>query len=400
MKTTIVLSLLLALCALGARAARAGGEIHGTITTRDGHSYTGPIRWDKNENFWDDQLDARKNDHVKVAEDGGLDLRILGIQIVHESHSGSSWTRSQFSVPFGQVRAIEPDGSTTRVALKDGDTVEVRSDGDLGSNMRGVVVETIDSGRVKLDWKDLARVEFSGDPAPSGNDAERLYGTVKSTAGSFTGYVVWDRDESLGEDVLDGEENGDDRDVPFSVIRRIERVGSGRSKVELRSGTSMLLSGTNDVNDGNRGIVITVAGLGNVEVSWDDFESVTFTDPPASRPYQDFDGGGPITGTVTTRDGASKTGVVVWDEDEARTWEALDGQFKGARFQVLFGNIARIERNTAHSARVQMKDGTTFVLEKSNDVDETNKGIEVTAPDGSKLRTGWNDFVSLDLGAS
>ena len=47
--------------------AQAGGEIYGTIFLEDGRSLTGPIRWDRNENFWPDVLNGTKMDPVEPA---------------------------------------------------------------------------------------------------------------------------------------------------------------------------------------------------------------------------------------------------------------------------------------------------------------------------------------------
>ena len=43
---------------LAISSAGAGGEIHGTVRTTDDRTFTGPIRWDRNEAFWDDTLNA------------------------------------------------------------------------------------------------------------------------------------------------------------------------------------------------------------------------------------------------------------------------------------------------------------------------------------------------------
>jgi len=56
---------------LMAAEAFGGGEIYGTIHTTRGETLTGPIRWDRNENFWDDELNASKRERIKQEEEGG-----------------------------------------------------------------------------------------------------------------------------------------------------------------------------------------------------------------------------------------------------------------------------------------------------------------------------------------
>jgi hypothetical protein len=387
--------------ALAAPAAHAGGGgLYGTVTTLSGDSHTGKIRWDKNENYWDDYLDARKNDEVEVAEEGGLDLRVFGLQVLKTTRHGKEHVRSQFSIPVGHIREIEAGhGDLTRITLKNGETVEVRNTGDLGRHMRGVTVTGASGEVTELAWEDLDRVEFAPNPDTASDDS-RLWGTVETSVGSFTGAVVWDRDESEASDILDGDEGGHRRKIPFGRIESIEPLGKNRARVVLRTGKDMVLSGTNDVNSQNRGIEVTLEGLGKVEVGWEQLRKVTFTSAPDSRGYDAFDGGAPIRGVVTTRDGREMRGEVIWDRDERRTWESLDGEMRGVKFQILFGNIARIDRASEASAKVTMRDGLSFDLSGSNDVNDENKGIGVIAPDGTSTEVTWEELASVDFTAS
>jgi hypothetical protein len=72
----------------------------------------------------------------------------------------------------------------------------------------------------------------------------------------------------------------------------------------------------------------------------------------------------------------------------------------GVKFQILFGNIARIDRRSEASAKVTMRDGLSFELSGSNDVNDENKGIEVIAPDGSSTEVPWEELASVDFTAS
>jgi hypothetical protein len=377
-----------------ASTALAGGEIHGTITTVDGDRYTGPIRWDKNENFWDDVIDATKTERVKAEHDhDGLNLRIFGFKITYSGGKTESWTHSQFTIPFGHLVSIEPEGRRiVRLDLKNGESVEVRSSSDIGRSMRGIMIDSEVEGEVDLEWEDIERVEFfqgTGD-----RDADRLYGTVETTIGEFTGYVVWDKDEALVEDILDGEMDGRDRKIPFKSIQKIEKMGSRGSRVTLNSGKVLELTDSNDVDQDNRGVDVTIADMGRVKLDWKHFERVTFKTPPPSPRYDDFDGGQRLQGTVTTGDGVGWTGEIVWDKDERFTWEAIDGEIKGVEFELTFQYIDRIERASSKSATIRLKDGLEFTLRESNDVNEKNKGIVIRTDAGEEIEVGWDDFES------
>jgi hypothetical protein len=367
--------------------ALAGGEIYGTIHTDRGETLTGPIRWDKNENFWDDILDAEKPDKVFV--EGGSQIRVFGITL---GDGDGHWTHPELALPFGHIKSIEPRRrDKVDIVLKNGLELRIDADGsDVGDGMRGLVIDDQDQGEVSLDWDEVDLIEFAQGPG-TGRDDERLYGTVETDAGDFTGYVVWDRDESLKDDILDGDEDGRSRKVPFSKIQEIEGRHSG-SKVTLADGKVLHLNGSNDVDDSNRGIDITVPGMGLVKVGWDEFRAVTFAPAPPSRPYADFDGGHKLYGTVTDDDGNRYTGTIVWDNDETWDWEPLNGKDNDVAFAIPFEYIKSITRESRRSAKVELNNGEVLFLSDSNDVDRDNKGIRILT-EGGEVELDWYQFA-------
>ena len=157
----------------------------------------------------------------------------------------------------------------------------------------------------------------------------------------------------------------------------------------------MTLRGTEDVDSDNDGITVSDPALGQVKVDWNAFDNVTFSDAPAGADQVAFDGGRPITGTVVTESGQELTGTVRWDNDEAYTWEMLNGSENGADFEVEFAQIANI-RKDGRGSQVTLKDGRSFHLVGSNDVNRQNRGIIVDTANGSH-RLSWSDFKELRL---
>ncbi|MGD8320454.1 MAG: hypothetical protein PVJ02_08370 [Gemmatimonadota bacterium] len=356
----------------GAVPLSGSDRLFGRVRTVDGRELVGFIRWDRNEGSWTDVLDA-----IKVS-DG------------HESQSG---------IRFGQIQRIRVDGSRRALlTLRSGARVEMSARAtDLGQGLRALVVAGPDGGSSEMRWSDLDAVEFL--PAPEGErPAEgRLYGTLTTRSGArFTGRVTWDVDEIYTTDVLDGDRDGRRVKIPFGAIQRIERHGSRAAHVVLTSGDALTLSGTNDVNDENGGISVSDPSLGQVMVPWDDFVEVTFAEAPQDADRVTFDGGRPIVGTVVTEGGERLTGQVRWDNDEASTWEMLDGRSGGADFEIEFAQIRRIAKADA-GARVTLKDGRSFQLTGSNDVNRENRGIVVDTGDGIR-KVRWEDFRELLLG--
>ena len=96
------LGALLIACTWQAEPAWSGGEIYGTIYTHRHEEFTGPIRWDLNENFWDDVLDAEKRDKVFVDSDRSH-VRIFGLSFGDDD---GYWLTHPFKIQFGHIVAI------------------------------------------------------------------------------------------------------------------------------------------------------------------------------------------------------------------------------------------------------------------------------------------------------
>jgi len=347
-------------------------RLYGRVVTRDGGDYTGFIRWDKNEGSWTDLLDA-----TKVSARGASTI------------SG---------VRFGHVHRIDVvDTNSARFILKTGEEVQMDARAtDLGRGLRGLIIDAPDGSSAVTDWRSLDYVEFFPAPDDVMANESRNYGTLTTRSGdTFTGYVTWDIDEIYSSDVLDGEANGSDHEIPFGAIASIERASSSSARVVLRGGEELILRGTNDVNRSNSGITISDVGLGQVKLDWDTFDNVRFHEPDTEPGYGMFDGGRRLEGTVRTRSGEEISGQIAWDNDEAYAWEMLNGRADGVEFQVEFSNIARIEKSQS-GALVELKDGRIFDLCDSNDVDGGNRGITIKQGGGAH-EVEWRDFAELTL---
>jgi hypothetical protein len=396
MKTRIVMVLLLVVGFCITSAVAGGGELYGAIHTTEGQVLTGPIRWDKNENYWDDYLDARKSEPVVVEEEGNR-LTMFGVDL-GRLFGSSSRTYAQFSIPFGHLRSIEVLGrNEALLTLRDGREIEIEaSSSDIGSGIRGVVIDDTTQGLVELVWRDIDLVEFRQNPGAD-RDAERLYGTVTTDETSFTGFIVWDRDESLREDILDGERGDEEHEIPFAKIRMIEPVDDEGSRVTFASGDSLVLTGTNDVDHNHRGIIVTIPGLGSVELDYENVKRVEFDEAPASEPYGEFDGGRELAGTVQLRRGGPVSGRIVWDRDESNTWELLNGEDGHVGYNIPFTNVRSIKPLGSDASEVVLTDGRTLRLSGSNDVDADNKGLIVTKEDGTSVELGWDEIRSVEF---
>ena len=394
-----VVALALGAVAMPATASDAG-FLYGRITTVDGDTYTGQLRWGTEETYWDDIFNSTKvdNDNIDYLDDDEIDD-------LRDRDGGWSWFGGRssgkfthvFAVRFGDLESIRMDGGDdVVVTFRGGKEIELEG----GSNDIGAKITVLDSelGAMKIKWKRIEQVEFMETPdVLDPKLGEPLYGTVESDGGTFTGRVQWDHQECLDIDKLDGESEDGDVSIEFGKIRSIEKHRRG-SMVTLRSGRELYVKGTNDVDDDNRGIIIK-GEHGKVKVGWEDFESVTFDEQSrGSGPaYSDFTPAKDITGVITTDDGETISGRIVYDLDEALDAELLHGRRGDTEFLIPFREIVSITPKGRKRAMVELRNGQTIELEDSQDVSRKNDGMLVFANGGDPVYIAWRDVNRIDL---
>lgn len=368
--------------------AQDEGFIYGKVTTEDGDEFIGAIRWGKEEAYWTDMFNASKIENPNIdylSRDerdrlrrgrGNWDSRVS----TWVSNNWNDWGRSfihQFSVQFGEIQSIRTYRSDeAEITLRDGTRVDVDGSGynDVGTKIKVIDAEI---GEIDLSWGRIESVEFM--PTPKKIDekfGEPLYGTVDSEIGEFTGFIQWDHDERVSTDKLDGDTYDGDVSIAFGKIKSITNDGS-RSDIVLNSGREMTLRGSNDVNYENRGIIVTVEGIGRVDIPWKEFNKVTFKESKNSgKSYNDFKKPGPLEAKVVTKNG-TLDGRIVYDLDEEWDIEVLHGKDDRSEYVIPFRNIKSITPRGYQRSEVVLKNGTKLMLEESQDVSEDNTGLLV-----------------------
>jgi hypothetical protein len=378
------------------------GYLYGTVTTKSGNEYTGVLRWGSEEAFWDDLFHSAK-DELPYAEFG---------EPVEQPREDEKWWETLFRkveitfgdegqsrifmARFGDIRSIRvTGGDSADVTMKNGTIYSVSGyANDVGGT---VTVRDPALGDVELGWKQIDTIEFKPTPAEVEPAGTRLYGTVVTDAGSFDGFIQWDEQECLSVDRLDGKSEDGSMSVAMGSIRTIERRTEKSCRVVLSDGRELVLSGTNDVNDDNRGILIEDPRFGRVEVSWDEFERVEFRDPPSSgRGFDDYPPPVPLRGTVTDRDGNRRTGKIVFDLDESESWELLNGCADDLEYNIPFETVVSIEP-TRSATVVTLRGGEELRLEDGQDVSARNAGVVVVSAANDEHYVRWRDVDRIDL---
>ncbi len=226
-----------------------GERLYGTLITRAGLEFTGYMTWDMDEILTTDILDGKDQD--------GVDREIAFSDVISIRHESSR---------------------AARVVVESGEEMVLRGTNDVGRTNRGISVSDPTLGQVKVRWKDFSEVHFRRAPVQTTYEefdgGRPIRGTVVTESGEeLTGDIRWDNDEEYTWEMLDGDYKGIDFTVEFSQITSIAKRGYSAA-VELVDGRTFQLSGTNDVNPGNRGITIRAEDGSTHRVEWDDFREL------------------------------------------------------------------------------------------------------------------------------
>jgi len=225
--------------------------------------------------------------------------------------------------------------------------------------------------------------------------SNRLYGVVRTVDGDeYTGFIRWDRNEGSLTDLLDAskpnERGGESiSGIRFGHVSRIQVMGDDEALFTLKSGDQVTLTGrATDLGSGLRALLVDSDDGMRAELGWNDLAEVEFMPPPRpARPNE-----GRLFGTLTTRKGLEFTGFIAWDVDEIYSSDILDGDRDGERLKIPFGAISAIERFNRGSALVTLHNGEEMILDGTNDVNQSIRGISVSDLTLGQIKLGWDEF--------
>ena len=392
-----------------AEAADSQGFLYGRITTVDGATFEGRMRWGRGqEASWGDYFNGAKRENPWVSYLSPEERPVVHRPLSVFGFKIATWEREVkldrlLMVRFGDITRIEADSRDVRVTMKSGavfdlDRLEASDFDD------GVRVWAADGSFVDLDSLRIRAIELLPVPARgAGATPSRLHGTVHTGHGDFRGFIQWDRAECLGSDTLEGHTAERTLSVRFDAIRSLSRHADEGTVVTLLDGREVELSGSPKVGPGNRGIYVDDPRYGRVLVSWGAFERLDLAAAGGSAgsgpAYGDFPPGEPLRGRVTTRDGRQLSGRLIYDLDESETTETLDAPAQGVDYTLPFGLVAAIEiSELAEPVRVTLHGGEVLQLEPSGDLGERNAGLLVFAGgDESATYVPWPEVAGIDF---
>lgn len=178
----------------------------------------------------------------------------------------------------------------------------------------------------------------------------------------------------------------------FGDLRRIEVGRRDNATIIFKSGTRYEVSGGSNDLDEDTEITVWDRGAGEMRVLWSEIRSIDFLPTPANLSVPAFR----LRGTVETEDGTFR-GYIQWDQDECLSTDELDGETRDGEMSLQMGEIRSIERQSRKSSKVTLRDGRTFVLEGTNDVDSSNRGIYVHDARFGRVLINWDAFRRVDF---
>lgn len=381
--------------------------LYGRVSTTDDSTYEGRLRFGGDqEAFWEDYFNGAKgtNPWVRLVPPEQVPMErhvftVLGIEFGRREEPRDMGR--QFMARFGDITRIEASGTDVRVTLKSGTTFDLRRM-DASDFDDGLRVWDGKGGVVDLDSLRIHIIDFLPGPS-SGNPPDRLHGTVHTKVGDFTGFLQWNRTESLGSDELQGMAADGDRSLRFDAIQSIARRSSSSCLVTLRDGGEVELTGTTAAGQDNLGVYVNDPRYGRVLVSWDAFQRVDFSPGGGAPAYADFPKGIPLRGSVTTTAGQRLAGRLVYDLDESETTETFDAPADGVDYTIPFGLVASIvlpgsEAGHVARARVTLRDGEELQLQRTGDLGERNAGLLVFTDGGAPpTYVTWAEVQRVDF---
>ncbi|TDR16798.1 hypothetical protein [Marinicella litoralis] len=389
-------------------AANPEPVIYGTATETNGKQVTGTIRWGDQEAFLSDVYNGNKiatigvehltDDEKEALEDHqpGPQARIGGLQVTFKSFFGKEIKRPYFNLPFGSIAKLTIDESKDlyQATLHDGTVIKSHNDtNDLSDE---VYFLTPEGDTIEYDLDELSSIEFSKAPDDAKRFDQAIYGTITSDLGTLKGRVMWDKDERMVSEKLDGHENGQEYNLKFSEIRSIERKGN-KSKVELLDGTVLMLGDTNDVDNGNRGIWLDNPNHGRIEIRWAQFQKLTIQEVDVE--WMDFDDyqaiQSPLKGLITLKDESTVVAeTMAFDLNQQSPFEMLDSDVDESNRHIPFKNIKKLTRVNDSGVELTLHDDTKIFAYGNRSVSRDNNGVMVKTSDQHQW-IRWADIESI-----
>lgn len=185
------------------------------------------------------------------------------------------------SVKFAQIKKIEKKDKGATVTLHSDRQVFLYGSRDVSTSNKGIVVMDPQGGNVLIEWAAFKSVNFHGQKTEIDYNTfvrpKRIYAQVFTTDESvLKGNCTFDMDEEWNFELLEGSLNHIHYQIPFHYITSIIPKNESQSKVKLKNGKSLSLSGENDVTAKNWGLIIWLKNSKYEYRPWTEISKIFF----------------------------------------------------------------------------------------------------------------------------
>lgn len=379
--------------------------IYAKVIVKDSSSFEGLVKFGKKTFLWSDffKLDKTENpygEYISKEKQNKQTCKISdvdGLKILLNNDL-TNLAIHKFEVRMGYIKAMDfLDNRYISIELKDNKFINLRT--DYSHSDLDIEILDNDLGKVKLDASLVARIEFMSTPEDIQITRPKpIYGTVLTKQGEFTGFICWDNDETSEDDLLDGEWGNKDVSIYFKNIASIEKSNSCCNVTTL-SGTNLQLCGSNDVDNGNRGLVVNMPNIGKLSIDWRDFESLQLNHSidGIGLSYDDYLPAQRLKGKVSLKDKSEYSGIIIYNLDKAMTVENIDGENAGLSFTIPLLYVKSISPKGLKYSKLVLKNGLNLLLGNSVDVNYKNDGVLVFTEDGKSEFLNWFDIENISF---
>lgn len=385
--------------------------IKGEITTFEGNTHSGVLRWGKEQILLSDlfyglQLSNKNtsllSEDVLLEKDNYSETTVKWILGIPFKDVQVRNYKPPFICEFNQIKSIENLKAHIILTLHNNSTIKLEKGSyDLTKNIS--IYQN--NKTTELNWKKIKQIDFIQLENNSSDFlAKTLFGTVETKNGNYTGTIEWDHQERIGNDILDGINEQGKHQIPFNDILSIEKkldkclvVLNNGDKLYLRSGFLELFSDfSNDLNSENRGIIITDKEIGKIDIRWSEFKKVTFHTQNKDEIILSKNIPKKLEGEITTSSGQKYRGKIIYNLYKDLNINYLIGKdINYSVYKMPLENISMISRKNTEFSIITLKNSKQILLGNSHDFSDNNDGLIVFDNNNKPKYLSWNEVKEI-----
>lgn len=190
------------------------------------------------------------------------------------------WDDRDKDYPYRDIYRIKREDKHFIITLHNGKTQSLCCSDDLNINRSHITIKNKELGQLEIKMRDLKEVIFyttydDKTTYQSYNHPERIRAGISTVDNNtISGEMIYDLDEALTSDILDGEMENLNFRIPFYLISEIRPINYIYTEITLLNGNKYTLTGHSDVSDRNNGVIIQISRNRAMFMPWNKVKKV------------------------------------------------------------------------------------------------------------------------------